>query len=281
MVDLFKKIKKQFKIKPELQVTDDKKIKPLNTKQRVGLPGNPIQKTKRVKSKNETCEDDDVLKLLEDIISYDNNLLRGTGIQKLSNLYRDEKIYDKDNVAICTKSPSQKRYIEYIKEMTIQLQRLMEENDRTIVQFDEAKKNAERETKFAREEASMIDRECRKSRSEDQMEKNRIQNELNKSNEECENKIQKLKPKIKIVGGIPRTPQRKTPTKQSLSPRAKEAAEIMTKGILRGERVKTLSPQTLKVMKEENERKFREGTPELGALPSPRSSIWPKVKQNF
>lgn len=228
----------------------------------------PAQKTRKPKKQGETCDDEDVLMVLEDIMKFNKNLLKGQGVEKLYELLQGK-------APICTKTPTQKRYVEYIKAMSDQLQREMDESNNTILKLQSDKVKAQREREEARNSAS----ECFAKSNQDKKKIIETEKQLeSKSKEayECKNKIQQLRPKpqIKSVGGIPTTLQRKTPTRKSLSPRAKETYQQLTTK-------QSPSPRSTKVMKEDDKRRFAQGTPELGELPIPTSSLWPKYNQNF
>ncbi len=172
----------------------------------------------KTQDSKDPCTDEYIFKLLEAIIQYDKELLKGRGIQKLSELYGDKEKIVINETPICTKTSSQRKYIEYIKEMVIQLQRLMDENDSVILKLESDRVKAERQSNDCRGHAE----KCLVANNQNILKINTILRELDSKNKEvseCENKIKNLRPKIKSVGGIPRfSPQK---SKQSLSPRSK------------------------------------------------------------
>jgi hypothetical protein len=187
-----------------------------NIKKRLGR--GKAQKPKIIpENENEPCNDEYIFQLLEEIIQYDKELLRGTGIEKLYDLYGDQNKIVKNATPICTKTRSQAKYIAYINEMIKQLQRLMGENEMKILKLESDKVKAEKNSGVYRESAT----NCISENNQNIIKINKMEKELEskkKEVSECKNKIQNLKPQIKFVGGIPRTPQK---SKQSLSPRSK------------------------------------------------------------
>jgi hypothetical protein len=253
--NFFAKIKRKFGGKPQGLPEVDNKRKSLK---RVGLPKTKVAVQKQNKN---TCDDEFILELLQNIIKRDIDLLRGTGIQKLSELYKGADIYDPDNKPICTKSQSQNEYIQYIKELTIQFQKLSADKDREISNKIEQKNRAEAEKAFARKEADRISSE-----------KERIENELKKANTECENKIQKLRPQIiKVAAGIP-----KTPTKKSLSPKTKA-----TRALEKSYRLGGRTPENERNIRRQDTKRLNEYIQTVGTPTEPLDENRYKVNQNF
>ena len=211
-----------------------------------------------------TCSDEQVIQELNLLLTSSISPLDDTSLKILDRMLQQKQPLVKGKTVPCKQSETQKKYIKYAKSLTDEYRRRLKTERDNIYEefggFTEEKKKLESRTRQLQDENDKI----RQSSNELFKQLNNVEQQrdsLKKEASECKNKIQQLKPNIKIVGGIPRT---KTETAYR---------ELTSK--------QSPSPRTTKRMKEEEARRKLEGTPEHGALPIPRSSLWPKVKQNF